>query len=698
MRQEETDALLEKIRSSAEDMTVPKRLEPENMMEELRDKTEGGHNRLNKKGWKRLRRYSAAAAVVTLTLSAVWLFQNAGVMMPTQPGVNAGFGEQAETFAELTAGAQAVRQEPEDDKAEPLTEPKEAKQYAAKSYEAIYEELESYKTMWMKPGGAGPGANAMLATDGAMGAEYKSESALLAPSASREYSDTNIQVDGVDEGDIVKTDGGCIYIMSDDERSIKIVEANGLSMKKRGAVSDTSTSAISKSIREFYVHGDKMSVIREAGLPVELSAEEFNDIKQDGAFAVACSSYQGKRVTYLETYDISNKDAPVLLGTVTQDGHYKSSRRTGSHIYLFTGYNADVIGRVDEIESYIPMVNQEALSYEDIYIPNRVSGCGYLVITAVDTEKPKETAAQKAVMSDGDCFYVSPENIYIASAKFDGRASQYDYTELLKLSYKNGRIVFKAHGNADGRLNNQFSMDEYQGNLRLVTTLSHSRGQSTTSLQVLDEDLKKIGEIEDLAPGEEVYSARFMGETGYFVTFRNMDPLFSADLSDPAKPQIIGELKITGFSEYLQGYRDGLMLGIGKEIDPDTGNFKGLKLSMFDISNPNDVKEERKLVEKSYENSPAWENHKAVLLSPGKNLIGFAVEAYDSDAREWETNYVLYSYHNTKGFQKELEYGLGENSSRVRGLYIGSCFYIAQENGLTAFRLDDFTQIKRLDY
>ena len=129
-----------------------------------------------------------------------------------------------------------------------------------------------------------------------------------------------------------------------------------------------------------------------------------------------------------------------------------------------------------------------------------------------------------------------------------------------------------------------------------------SSGNSTNSLLVLDENLKVIGEIEDLAPGEQIYSARFLGDTGYFVTFRNMDPLFSVDLTNPKKPKILGELKITGFSEYLHPYDDNLLLGIGREISPDKGNFKGLKLSMFDISNPKNVTEIQKIVEKSYEN------------------------------------------------------------------------------------------------
>ena len=322
------------------------------------------------------------------------------------------------------------------------------------------------------------------------------------------------------------------------------------------------------------------------------------------------------------------------------------------------------------------------------------------MISSVNMKNPSKTTSQKAVVADGDQFYVSGSNIYIGSTRYDGRASQYDYTELIKLSYKNGRITFQAHGNVDGYLNDQFSLDEYQGKLRLVSTLSHNNGSSTNSLLVLDESLKVIGEIEDLAPGEQIYSARFMGDTGYFVTFRNMDPLFSVDLKDPKNPKILGELKITGFSEYLHPYDENLLLGIGREISPDTGNFKGLKLSMFDISNPKDVREIRKTVEKSYESSPAWDNHKAVAISSGKQVIGFAVEEYDKVSREWKYNYVVYSYDKNQGFKQVLSYELQDdyNYENVRGLYIGQYFYVVESRRVTVFDMKKFVQAGQVKY
>lgn len=243
-------------------------------------------------------------------------------------------------------------------------------------------------------------------------------------------------------------------------------------------------------------------------------------------------------------------------------------------------------------------------------------------------------------------------------------------------------------------------MDEYQGNLRLVTTLSRQNGKSTNSLLILDSDLNKLGSIKNLAPDEQIYSARFLGDTGYFVTFRNMDPLFSVDLSDPSNPRVLGELKITGFSEYLHFFTDNLLLGIGKEINPDTQNFEGLKLSMFDISNPSDVKEVNKIVEQSYQSTPAFTEHKSVLISSSKNLTGFAVERYDYNTRQWSLAYVVYSYDKEQGFEKVMECELDddEDYSMIRGIYIGDYLYIVSSSQILSYHLGSFERVGQLNY
>ena len=145
---------------------------------------------------------------------------------------------------------------------------------------------------------------------------------------------------------------------------------------------------------------------------------------------------------------------------------------------------------------------------------------------------------------------MSGKNIYFYEEEWDYSGSGC-VTTIRKVAYKDGQLKAKAQGRFDGYLKDSFCIDEYEGNLRVVTTKNDSRGADSNSVYILDEELEQIGSIEELAKDERVYSARFMGDTGYFVTFRETDPLFSVDLTDPKKPKIVGELKIPGFSEYL---------------------------------------------------------------------------------------------------------------------------------------------------
>ena len=244
--------------------------------------------------------------------------------------------------------------------------------------------------------------------------------------------------------------------------------------------------------------------------------------------------------------------------------------------------------------------------------------------------------------------YVSGSSIYVCESYYNSEESDVTQTCIRKVAYKDGTLEAVGQTRIDGTLNDSFSIDEYEGNLRLVTTVSPTGGASpfpivtfgespfsskstkkdSNSLYVLDEKLNELGKIEGLAEDEQVYSARFMGSTGYFVTFKQVDPLFSVDLSNPEKPEVIGALKIPGFSDYLHPYGDGLLLGIGMDVDETGTTTEGVKLSMFDISDPSDVKEiEKYVMEDCYSTNVSY-NYKAALINTDRNLIGFAAVSY----------------------------------------------------------------------
>lgn len=511
---------------------------------------------------------------------------------------------------------------------------------------------------------------------------------------SMDYSQTNLQEAGVDEGDIVKTDGEYLYILRQNG-SLAIVQA---SPETPSAVSITDLAGAEDiSVHEMYLDGDLLSIILSR---YSSSLESDADMYY---------THYG-RETVLLTYDISDRAAPVLTGTVTQDGSYEDSRKNGSYIYLFTCYTP-VLAETYAESTLIPVINRTKIPADHAYLPASPSSSSYLVISSMDTGSPSEVLDSKILISGASNYYVSTGNIYIANEHYNDSFLG-TTTELIKFRYENGAITGVAAGTVRGYLNNSFSMNEYKGMLRLVTTyygdgLNAVRdfiGDLTgttyeenwtehNGLYILDETLHTVGSIEDLAPGEIIRSARFLGDTGYFVTFRQTDPLFSVDLSDPADPRILGELKISGFSSYLHFYGEHLLLGIGYEADEETGVTSGLKLSMFDISDPVNVQEVSRFVLPGITWCPALEDYKAILVSPEKNLIGFLCD----------NRYMVFSYDEKDGFKRELFYDFYSDLLagqaqyyNMRGLYIGETLYLAGDTFVITFDMEHGFEKKTL--
>ena len=212
----------------------------------------------------------------------------------------------------------------------------------------------------------------------------------------------------------------------------------------------------------------------------------------------------------------------------------------------------------------------------------------------------------------------------------------------------------------------------------------------SNSLVILDKNLEKVGEVKDLAPDERVYSVRFMGDYAYFVTFRQTDPLFCVELKDPKNPKVLSALKIPGFSNFLFPFGEGKLLGIGMDADEITGRARNVKISMFDISNPADVKEASKFVTKYYY-SDATNSHKASLVDVKRNLIGFSAENGNSG------EYVIFKYENGS-FKNVFSVNLEsfDNAYSVRGICIGNNLYIITEDFISAYDLDGFKLINKL--
>ncbi|MCJ7732199.1 beta-propeller domain-containing protein, partial [Candidatus Bathyarchaeota archaeon] len=262
--------------------------------------------------------------------------------------------------------------------------------------------------------------------------------------------------------------------------------------------------------------------------------------------------------------------------------------------------------------------------------------------------------------------YVSPTNLYLTS---QGWSSE---TTITKIGITEGAITFKANGTVPGYVLNQFSMDEYNGYFRVATTDQNWRsGSSGNNVYVLDEDLNIVGSLEKLAPGEEIYSARFMGQRCYLVTFKKVDPLFAIDLSDPENPTVLGKLKIPGYSDYLHPYDENTLIGIGKEtVEAAEGDFawyQGVKVSLFDVTDVANPRELAKIeIGSRGTDSPALYVHHAFLFSRTRNLLVIPILEASIDENDFSGE-VPANFYGEYTYQGAYVFSISREGIELRG-------------------------------
>ncbi|MEM2612274.1 MAG: beta-propeller domain-containing protein [Thermoproteota archaeon] len=427
-----------------------------------------------------------------------------------------------------------------------------------------------------------------------------------------EYSTTNVQVSGVDEADIVKTDGRYIYMISKD--TVFIIEA----YPPEGM----------RKVSEIKVEGNPIGLfIKDNRLA--LLKYDLNILKEKGFY-----DYQW--VTVLEVYDISNVSNPILRKSVSVDGSYLSSRMIGNYVYVITSHPIfRILG--DDWKIFTPKIvigeNVFEIPSGKIFYSDAIE-CPeiYTTIIAIDLYSEDGFECKSVLTGYASSMYVSTTNIYITIPKNFRIWNGAESTEIHRISINGLNIKCEASGEVPGRVLNQFSMDEYEGYFRIATTTGHVARflNDTTSANhvfILDsETLKIVGRLEGLAPGEQIYSARFIGSRCYLVTFKKVDPLFTIDLSNPFKPRVLGKLKIPGYSNYLHPYDDNYLIGIGKEtVEAEEGDFawyQGLKISLFDVSNVTSPREVGKMIIGDRgTDSPVLRDHHAFLFDKKRNML-----------------------------------------------------------------------------
>jgi len=514
-------------------------------------------------------------------------------------------------------------------------------------------------------------------------------------SVSSDFSHTNVQVDGIDEGDIVKTDGEYIYVIQNykliiykaDGAQTAQISSTAIGSEWKETAQNDRSSGSSQYPSEMFILGDRLAIISN-------SYSWLNYQEKDGIW-----HYENNSFISLDIYDVSNPSAPQKITSLGQDGSLLASRLLGGKVYLVSNkYVYDY--NVDDPGTYVPNLYRDGVASlvdaKCIGIVPYANVTEYTVVSIYDLESA-EILDTLALLGGGNTVYMNGDNLYLARSIFKTEESApytksvysvVDYTNttstgITRISLTEAALTAQAECTVPGYLVDQFALDESSGYLRAVTTVStdtyavytdnefgfsnYKYGESSTynALYILDSALKVVGSIENLAKDEIVYSVRFSGDIGYFCTFRRVDPLFAADLSDPANPKILSALKISGFSNYLHSWSDGQLLGLGYEADEKEGATEGIKLVMFDVSDPANVS-----VQNTASVNAGWsvamDNHKAILVDPAKNLFAFPAD----------NRFLIYSYDEAKGFTLEADVTIADWSYNSRGLYIDNYIYI----------------------
>ena len=503
---------------------------------------------------------------------------------------------------------------------------------------------------WFGPVGARRSGDLEMA-EAAM-ADADDGAASAAPVEGVDFSGTNVQEAGVDEADIVKTDGRRIFTLS----SGHLVVVDVASRRTVGSV------AVAEGWgRELFIDGGGLLLITR-------SHSESGDGSE----------------TVLQRIDVGG--APRIIETVRVQGNYVSARSVGGTARVVLRYDpqwnfpfvfpqnesaADVAETANRaavlnstLDDWLPhytlgtadsSTGSLMVPCDGVHAPSVFSGFGVTTVISVPIGGDFDPSQSTAVMAPGDTVYASTGSLYVATTRWidsDEFGDEDDWNEdlwrdawqerrtsLHRFDISGDAASYESSGEVEGVIRNQFSLSEHDGYLRIVTTVGDPWGEESESqVRVLSTDgdvLVEVGSVGDIGRGENVQSVRFVGDVGYVVTFRQIDPFYTIDLSDPTDPRILGELKIPGFSSYLHPISDTMVLGVGSDADVD-GRITGAKVSLFDVSDLTAPREVAVWTAPDGWNDVGWD-HRAFLWWAPEELAVIPVTVWN----EWSGAVVL---------------------------------------------------------
>jgi uncharacterized secreted protein with C-terminal beta-propeller domain len=562
-----------------------------------------------------------------------------------------------------------------------------------------------------------------------------------AAGSSANYSSTNVQVAGVDEADIIKTDGNFIYLVSD--KSIKIVAVSN------GKFSPQSTIRLASTPAEIFVQDSKLVIyatstrnFAEQGSPTTGRTTDF----------APDYYYGGQQVVDIYVYNIADRKLPKFERKVSMEGSYLTSRLIGGTAYLVANFYsnlADADIDKDNATNFLPQLSDTTtdgavefrpiVGCEDLrYVGNYTNQ--FVAMLAIPLSG--DAIGKEVMLSAAQNVYASTQSLYSVNTDYavnrnftcdpvdrlfvpdmcqPTSSNAEAKTNIYKFNLDGTNIKYQTSAVVQGQVLNQFSMDEFEGHFRIATTSGevwNERQPSQSSLYILNDKLEQTGVVNGLGKGEKIYSVRFMGKRAYIVTFKKVDPFYVLDVSNPADPKVLGELKIPGYSDYLHPFDENHIIGVGKNAtDSAQGSFawyQGLKMALFDVTDPTSPKQIQQIeIGDRVSESEVLSNHKAFLFDKTKELLVLPASIATISNKTVERDFPQYGTVNFRGFlvykltlngfvergriasgNATNNYWWGTNGSR--SLYIGDYLITFADGSLQSHNLQSMAKVDNL--
>lgn len=502
---------------------------------------------------------------------------------------------------------------------------------------------------------------------------------------SSDFSKTNIQVDGVEEGDVAKTDGTYIYSAKNNHDFKRVAKVGIVKAENPNNMALMSQLNIEGYVEELYITKNKLIII----------SKDFNN----------------GDITTIYIYNKEDIKNLKLERKLQYDSSYVSGRMLGNSLVIILNKVPYFTNKEIDVNEALPKYYDSLKDKKVVADPKDIKYCpgterqSIITIGSIDVENSQGEIKLENIFASSNNIYCSKDNLYVVGSTqlsdvgIRKKSEQESVnTSIYKFSLLQGNIKLVARGKVKGRPLNQFSMDEKGEHFRIATT-NGVRDNSTNNLYILDNDLNEVGKLEGLAPKEKIYSVRFIDDTAYMVTFKQIDPLFVIDMRNEKKPKVKGELKIPGFSSYLHPLDKDMLIGFGEQHDEKSTVKIGLKLSLFNVSDETTPKESFTLkLGDSSSYSEVSNNHKAFFIDKERGVIGIPIKSYNGT--QTISNVYLIKVSKEEGFQRFGKIRLKSESylDRIRIMYIGENLYIVSNDGISSYDINDLKCLGQIKF